>query len=353
MITGDINEAIQDLNLVVPHETFYILENFLMETMGYKKITEACHPAMVSVVEHFGKYAFQSRWVTLACPKTHMHVLHLILHAPTTADMVYLTTGGVTCFYPQWMRQQISIHSHTGDLVPWDNKLGCAGEIHSSLRVESNMDFLQGPCGNRCPTLWHHISDKYLRQSVDWDMTDSVTHTFYDINVEWRLNTYCLNTACRFCRSIMGSNLENAGAANRADVKYIPQEIKCRRPRFSQVFQVIDGVKKTTLNNLYVHYWVKQREFNALTSPRQHLHHTFTSLPHFEYKLDNLYTIYFEKPENHSTTNHLLEHMACMSGMSTSIKGTVLVVKQMLSTDSPVVNMDKDDMLLTNMMLGW
>ncbi|KAG1847115.1 hypothetical protein C8R48DRAFT_779324 [Suillus tomentosus] len=369
MITGDIKEAIRDLNLIVPHETFYMLENFLMETMSYRKITDACHPAMANVINHFGKYASKSRWITLACPKEHMHVLHLILHAPTTADMLYLTTGGVTCFYPQWMHQQISIRSHTGDLVPWDNKLGCAGEFHSNLKVESGMGFLQGPCGNHCPTLWHHVSHKHLRQSVDWDVTDSVTHTFHDIDVEWRLNTYCSNSACRFHRRIMASNLENSGATNRADVKYIPQEIKCRKPRFSQLCQgvfygvacyrpflvpipVIDGVKNATLDNLYVNYWVKQRDFNALTSTRQHLRHTFMSLPHFKYKLDGLYTVYFESPDNNSTTNRLLEHMARMSGMSTSIKGSVLVVKQALSTDLPVINMDKDDMLLANMMLS-
>lgn len=247
-ITGDIDQDVLDLNIVVPHANFHALAKFVMDTLGYSILSDTCQPDMAGVIEIFGSYTAQSRYITLACPKRDVHVLHLIFNAPSTADMVYMTTGGVTQFYPQWMRQGVSIHSRTGNLVSWDNKLGCAGQFHDHLRVERGTDFIDSACGNRCPTLWHHVSDKRLRESVDWDLAHSVTHTFHNVDIELRLNTYCTNTACRFSIHIMASNLDVAGAKNRksgssrallkpkltefsgADVKYIPQEIRCRKP---------------------------------------------------------------------------------------------------------------------------
>ncbi|KAG2340445.1 hypothetical protein BDR05DRAFT_950510, partial [Suillus weaverae] len=124
MITGDIKEEMRDLNVVVPHKNFNILEDFLTRTMGYSWISVSCHPSMTGVVKHFAKYVGDSHFITVGCPKRDVHVLHLILNAPSTADMVYMTTGGVTQFYPQWMQQGVAIHSRTGDLVPLDTKLG-------------------------------------------------------------------------------------------------------------------------------------------------------------------------------------------------------------------------------------
>ncbi|KAG1779207.1 hypothetical protein EV702DRAFT_1044137 [Suillus placidus] len=186
--------------------------------------------------------------------------------------MIYMTTGGVTWFYPQWMEQDVAICSQTGNLVQWNNKLGCAGEFHEDLRVETGMAFIREPCGNRCPTLWHHIHDKHLRKSVDWDITDSVTNTFNNVDIEWRLNSYCTNDACCYNITVMARNVEGVGARNRADVKFLPGEIRCRQPSFKGVFYgtgchrpfrvpipVMDGVKRVPkLSDLYVNSWVRQ-----------------------------------------------------------------------------------------------
>ncbi|KAG1843828.1 hypothetical protein DFJ58DRAFT_844244 [Suillus subalutaceus] len=315
MMTGDISYDIQDLNILVPHLNFDVLHDFLMETVGYRQISDHCHPAIVQVVEHFGKYAWNCRVITLACPKSDMHILHLILNAPSTADMVYMTTGGVTCFYLQWMRQSISILSYTGNLVQWDNKLGCAGEFLDELKVEKDTQFINSDCRNRCPTLWHHTSNKRLRHSVDWDITDSVTCTFHNIDIEWRLNMYCGNNACHFNFSTMASNLNGEGAINY--VKYIPKEIRCRKPKFAHLIQAAfygAGCYRPFLVPVPINDGVKKKP-----------------------TLDDLY---------------LLEHMARMSGSTTSVKGSVLVVKQSLLADKPIVDMNKDDMFTANIIIS-
>ncbi|KAG1849113.1 hypothetical protein C8R48DRAFT_677160 [Suillus tomentosus] len=403
MITGDIHQDVRDLNIVVLHANFHALAKFLKDTLSYSILSETCHPAMAGMIKMFGSYTAHSRYITLACPKRDVHVLHLILNAPSTADMVYMTTGGITQFYPQWMRQGVSIHSRTGNLVPWDNKLGCAGQFHDHLRVERGTNFIDTTCGNRCPMLWHHVSDKCLCESVDWDLAHSVTHTYHNVDIEWRLNTYCTNTACRFNIHIMASNLDVAGARNRksgwsralfkpkltqcsgADVKYIPQEIRCRKPvskdpvtmltrltangtpqrytilvkgafygagcyrPFLVSIPINNGVKtKLTLDDLYVNYWVRQRDLMALTSTQWHLRRTFDRIPHADMAVDGLYTTYFEFPDNEPPINHLLHLMARMSGASTSVNGSILVVKQSLSPGYPFINMNKDDLFLAN-----
>jgi hypothetical protein len=215
MFLGDAEHDMRDLNLVVPPTSFNILDEFLINALGYVCISVISHPAMALGIEQFRKYTKQGKVMTLASPPKDKNVLHTILSAPTTADMIYMTTGGVTCLYPQWLDQRVAICSGTGNLVLSTDKLGCAGELHDELRVEPGTAFIGEACGNRCPTLWHHIQEKRMRKSIDWDLSNSVTKTFFNVDIEWRLNTYCENPACRYNFEIMAGNLETLGAFNR------------------------------------------------------------------------------------------------------------------------------------------
>lgn len=122
----------------------------------------------------------------------------------------------------------------------------------------------------------------------------------------------------------------------------------CYRP-FLVSIPVNDGVKtKPTLDDLYVNYWVRQRDPMALTSTRRHLRRTFDRIPHSDMAVDGLYTAYFESPDNDPLINHLFHLMSRMSGASTSVNKSVLVVKQSLSPGYTIVNMNKDDLFLAN-----
>ncbi|KAG1876999.1 hypothetical protein C8R48DRAFT_768564 [Suillus tomentosus] len=370
MLTGDVKHVMRDLNIVTPYEGFRILDEFVVGSLGYACISCVCHPALATGIAQFRKYSLSTQVITLASPGKRESGLHLILSAPTTADMVYMTTGGVTCFYPRWLEQNVVICSRTGNHVRWDNKLGCAREFHEDLRVEAGTAFIGEPCGNRCPTLWHHVWDKHLRKSVDWDITDSVTNTFHNVDIEWRLNAHCTNQACGYNITVMSRNVEGVGARNRADVKFLPGEIRCRQPRFLQWFKGIfygagcrrpfrvpipmnDGVKRVPrLNDLYVNYWVRQRDLDAVTCTREHLQRTFNSVPNSSLELDGSYTVFFERPDPQAMLNRLLERMARMTGRSTAVNGSILVVKQSLGSDRRIVDMTRDDMLVTNFIIN-
>ncbi|KAG2082723.1 hypothetical protein BD769DRAFT_1683037 [Suillus cothurnatus] len=370
MLSGEVGNSMRDLNLVVPHDGFKTLEDFVLDKLGYSCITSTCHPAMTTVTGHFRKYSLATKIITLACPARNQSVLHLILSAPTTADMIYMTTGGLTCFYPQWLEQRVAICTRAGNLVVWDNKLGCAGELHEDLRVEADMAFIGEPCGTQCPTLWHHVGDKRLRKSINWDITDSATNTCNNVDIEWRINTYCDNEACQYNSAIMAGNLEGVGANNRADIKFLPGEIQCRRPRFLQWFKgifygaachrpflvrvpVMDGIMRVPrLADLYVDYWVRQRDHDAVTCARRHLRKTFHSVPNSTMELEGTYTVFFEKGNGQSTTNRLLERMGRMTGKTSAVNGSILVVKQTLQPNEHIVDMTRDDMLITNFLIS-
>lgn len=153
MFTGDIRHIMCNLNMVVVHEGFNVLDEFLVRRLGYKSISYVSHPAMAKGIGCFHKYCLITQVITLASPAKKVNDLHLILDALTMADMVYMTTGGVMYFYPQWLGQRVAICSCTSDCVQWDNKLRYAGEFHEDMRVETGMAFIGEMCRNRCPML--------------------------------------------------------------------------------------------------------------------------------------------------------------------------------------------------------
>ncbi|KIK38222.1 hypothetical protein CY34DRAFT_15193 [Suillus luteus UH-Slu-Lm8-n1] len=351
MLMGGDTVQGSDLNIIVPHHHFQDMHAFIVHTLGYKNVSSIPHPAMRAVVAHFGKYKSNHNIITISSGQRGASILHIILNAPTSADMLFMTTGGLTCFYPQWMQQHVAIQTHTGDRVLPNHKLGSVGELLDDILVADGTDFIGEPCGNRCPALWHRIEDKSLRLSVDWDMDDSVTNIFHNVDIEWRLNTHCTNRACPYNVVAMSTNCESDGAINRADVKYMPREIQCRKPHFKQTFTALfygvachrpflvpvpvwDGVdQEPTLDDLYVTYWVSQHDIGACTASRHHLRHTFTTVPDINLTLENTYTVFLERPQESAVRNNVLVWMASMSGDhdSVGVKGSVLIVKQAVS----------------------
>ncbi|KAG0692183.1 hypothetical protein DFH29DRAFT_882915 [Suillus ampliporus] len=133
----------------------------------------------------------------------------------------------------------------------------------------------------------HHVQEKHWHLSVNWNVEDSVTNVFHDIDVEWRLNRECTNSECPHCFTVMSQNFECAGASNRDDVKFLPSEIRYHKPPFIQLIKGIfyggqchrpflvpipvkDGINSPpTLDDLDINYWVKQYELYELNMTKQ------------------------------------------------------------------------------------
>ncbi|KAG0691863.1 hypothetical protein DFH29DRAFT_877126 [Suillus ampliporus] len=118
----------------------------------------------------------------------------------------------------------------------------------------------------------------------------------------------------------MSQNFECAGASNRDDVKFLPSEIRYRKPPFIQLIKGIfyggqchrpflvpipvkDGIDSPpTLDDLDINYWVKQ--------------------------------------------------MSRMTGSKETFHGSILVVKQTRHVPNLIVNMTKQDQLVANFLIS-
>ncbi|KAG1772160.1 hypothetical protein EDD22DRAFT_842526 [Suillus occidentalis] len=368
MVFGHDGEHPVDLNLVVPHGSFRTLHAFVKRDLGYRSVTKSAHPAIAPAVCLFRKYESNGRTITLSAPRPSQSILQIILNAPSTADMVFMSAGGVAWFYPQLLKQGVAIRSRSSNFVPLDCKLGYVGGVTRLMRLENDLEFTRRACGSSCPTLWHHVDDTSLRCFVDWNSEDTVTDLFGDVDVEWRLSLYCTNSHCRYRIAIMERNLHTDGAFNRNDVRYIPPEIRCRQPRFLQLITgafygsgcsrpylipvpVRDGVdRRPTLDDLDITYWVRQFAYTQCTASRRILRHTFDSVPYPDVSIGARFTAFFEIPLETTQPNHLLNRMANMSGRHETVLGSVLVVKQ--TRDCEIVDMSKGDQVVSNFLVS-
>ncbi|KAG2737996.1 hypothetical protein P692DRAFT_20883016 [Suillus brevipes Sb2] len=269
---------------------------------------------MSSVVGRFHRYKTGKQTITLSIAKDRMHVLHVVLNAPSTADMIFMTGGGIACFYFDWLREGISVCSRSADHIPRGEQLGSVGKINSDLCLQRGTYFLRTECGSVCPTFWQHVDsfDRTLR--VTWDEQLSIDSVLSNADVEWRLNTYCTNLSCTYRMSVMASNSDSLGANTDYDVEFLPQAILERRPVYSGIIQglfyglacskpfivpvpVRDGVTSAaTLDDLEVNYWVKQRGIGACTTSRRDLRRAFDRMPQSHDDLDANYIFYFDRP---------------------------------------------------------
>jgi hypothetical protein len=103
MLLGDFYDASSsDLNLIVPHKKFFTMDVFLQKLAGYvtaEKQMEA-HSSVTASVARFVRY----RKSHLAISLTRAGVIGpmRVVACSTTADMTFMTAGGVATLYPEF-----------------------------------------------------------------------------------------------------------------------------------------------------------------------------------------------------------------------------------------------------------
>ncbi|KAG1880596.1 hypothetical protein C8R48DRAFT_668031 [Suillus tomentosus] len=367
MFTGAIDHPVGDLNLISSQEGFELMHAFLIDSLEFRQVSDNGHPAISHVIGQFRRYVKEQSTVTLSTPKPGMHLLHVILSAPSTADMLLMTGGGLACFYPQWSQAGIAVVAHTGRHISSVSKLGCAGDSMRVMRIEEDTGFLGRPCGKLCPTLWHHIDSSPHLLALQWAQGGSLKNIFKGADVEWRLRSNCMNSACVHSASATPPNFECAGSRSDADAKYVSAEIVSHRPTFHRIFQgvfygssssrphlvpvpVRHGFRgQVSLDDLDVNYWVKQYTLGVHVTARRRLRRTFDHVPHTPCGLDGLYTIFFERPASATPKNKLVRQMVRLNGSTDVIKGSVLVMKE---GREGVKDMMCDDILRTNFLIN-
>ncbi|KAG1885106.1 hypothetical protein F4604DRAFT_1918772 [Suillus subluteus] len=220
MMLGMRKNPPRDLNIIIPHGSLSLMENFIQNILSYHSIATTCHPSLSTIVQNFRKFGCQGKVITVTEPKCLLHPLHVVLNSPSTADMMFITAGGAVSFYPDLTRNYHVVKTMTGEGVPRGQQLGSIGG--DRFDIHPNMTFLNGPCNSPCPALWHHVSNHEEYAVVNWDRRFSVKSMLYDNDIEWRLNNYCFNSKCLFNIDVM---VENDNIPPRI-MPYSPQSVR-------------------------------------------------------------------------------------------------------------------------------
>jgi hypothetical protein len=141
------------LNLIVPHDKFFAMDVFLQKLAGYVTAEKQMEP-------HSSVALSVSRFVGYR--KSHLSValteagvtgpMRVMACSNATADMTFMTAGGVATLYLKFTLYDKNIHSeHTQQIHGGKSRIGTSKS--DALALKTDTSFLRGPCGRSCPSL--------------------------------------------------------------------------------------------------------------------------------------------------------------------------------------------------------
>jgi hypothetical protein len=179
-------ECPTNLNIVVPAESGLCMVLFIIDTLHYERIENTqinySHTELISSHEEF-----QCGPLRITVSEAFADgIFEVITKSHTTADMMVMTAGGLTVFYPLWTSKGIAV---TNSLVlhtaPRQN-IGCIKQ--PTWHIHAQTMFLNGPCQSLCPTLWNNVADAGQYGLVmEWDHRFPMKALLKCSNVIWCL----------------------------------------------------------------------------------------------------------------------------------------------------------------------
>jgi len=116
MLLGHLyDSSLSDLNLIVPHEKFFTMDVFLQKLAGYVTAEKQMEPhsSVAASVSRFVRYRKSHLFISLTQAGV-IGPMRVVACSNTTADMTFMTAGGVATLYPEFTLYGKNIHSeHT------------------------------------------------------------------------------------------------------------------------------------------------------------------------------------------------------------------------------------------------
>jgi hypothetical protein len=185
-----------DLNLIVPQHKFVAMDVFLQKVAGYVTAEGQMEPhsSVAPSVSRFVRYRKSHLSVSLTEAGV-IGPIRVIACSDATADMTFMTAGGVATLYPDITLRGINIQSKsTQQGHKGESRIGTAKS--DVLGWETDTSFLKGPCGLSCPSLWRSIADYGPYGVFSWDARYDVKRVFGNCDVEFRVSDRCVNDHC-------------------------------------------------------------------------------------------------------------------------------------------------------------
>ncbi|KAG1781411.1 hypothetical protein EV702DRAFT_1042503 [Suillus placidus] len=196
MLTGH-SRSPRNLNIVVGNGGRHVWYCFIMDTLKYHRVHNTFpNYAYTQAVSSFALFQSGEYLITVT-EASPAGLFNVVTTAPSTADMVFMSAGGLTVLYPEWTFKGTAVRNHSAVRTATGQNLGCIEQ--GGWSVEKDTGFLGMPCGSLCPMMWRNIAEHDQRTLVlQWDIRWSVTSLMKKSKTMWRLATQCRNPSCPF-----------------------------------------------------------------------------------------------------------------------------------------------------------
>ncbi|KAG1877000.1 hypothetical protein C8R48DRAFT_669001 [Suillus tomentosus] len=369
MMTGEV-PLTNNLNSLVVHGGSNCFHTFIIETLQYRRVQHNRSPnyAFDGMCTSFAIFRQGNKYITVSEAGVE-GLFKLVLSAHTTADMLFMTPGGLTLYYPSWTQQGITLANHTLVLQATGQRLGCMK--HGEFQLHTNTAFLSHTCGDDCPTLWRKIADEGTHSLVlVWDIRFGMKDLIRHSNSIWRLALHCDNTYCVHHTSEDQTAVTLPPEPMPADLKTIESQATLIRARVPAYRPGIVGLLYPTRGSkgrlvpiplrdgnrrpihvldLEILYWVDQ------LGPDPHYSATGRFRKTYNVKQDDLgtphnfaYTFLREHPLSYPPPNEVVRTVVKGGTDAPDVAGNVLVIKRVRRHHGLIVDCTTDDVFWTN-----
>ncbi|KAG2149785.1 hypothetical protein BD769DRAFT_1381530 [Suillus cothurnatus] len=352
MLNGDDTPA-NNLNLIVTNGGFDAFCFLIQDTLLYEWVEQTSKPHYTfnNSAERFARFKFKHLFITVTEAKVD-GLFKVVLCAPTTADMLFMTAGGVGMLYLEWTSKNIAVINRTARRGNRDyDKVGC---LHrGGFLCHDDTSFLSEACGQHCPTQWRYIADRGNQSLVvDWDARFSLRSMMRASHMIWRLAEHCHNGYSVLPPIPMPCDLATIQAQEAHIDNHMPHYAGKRvallyatlatAPHLVTV-PLRDGVKDLThLSQLETSHWLDHLKLDKFIVLTGCLRKTFKALPGAtETPWVYGYTVIREDPRSYPPPNALIRELA----------GNVLVIKHEKDNKHVIVNMTVEDVDIVNTLI--
>jgi hypothetical protein len=93
---------------------------FIANTLGFEPMPVTVHPTLTMQVHDFRHYRTHGHIITLSETQLNVDVPNVVLNGPTTADMTFMSCGGLATFYPDLTLNRMGVRSQNGQRLLLD-----------------------------------------------------------------------------------------------------------------------------------------------------------------------------------------------------------------------------------------
>jgi hypothetical protein len=151
MLDGN-HDLADNLNIIAPNGYKNVIHDFITNTLRYRPDKSAWRNYVYEkLVKSFAKFQQGSFFITVS-EASGDNIFKAITSSATTAEMLCMTPGGVTVFYPLWTLQGVAINNQGVCAGFHDQNVGFTPKTH--YKLHPSMAFLDNACRSLCPALW-------------------------------------------------------------------------------------------------------------------------------------------------------------------------------------------------------